>query len=122
MDIPGGFKRMPLCLTCGYHITLYLDKNTPEFFIEECWCGGYLIDRNLIKKIIDAKKSLYKSLHLFRLDNRLEKDQEQTMVNYAIVKKLLDENLQLRAYLNRDKKIHDPLGFLIKIVEYVLED
>jgi hypothetical protein len=118
----GGFGNMPICLTCGHQFTLYMDQNTPEFFIEECWCGGYLISRNLIRDILNAQKSLNKTLHLLQLVNKLDKNQEQEMINYAITKKLLDEKLQLRVYLNRNKKIYNPLEFLIKIVEYVLED
>ena len=104
------------CKKCGQSI-----YGGQPFFIEECWCGGYLIDRDLILKIINKEKHLWRSFYLFGLNGKLERKQEQEMINYGIAKQLLeDENLQLRTYLNRDKKIHDPLRFLIKIVDYVL--
>lgn len=116
----GGFgELMPLCLTCRHSITLYSD-NPNQFFIQDCWCGGYLIDRDLIRDIIYKEKSLWKSFYYFGLNGKLERDKEQQMINYAITKQLLDENLQLRVYFNRDKKIHNPFKFLMKIVDYVL--
>lgn len=107
------------CLTCG-HITSHSEY---LFQIEECWCGGHLITNYLWKKIISKEKSLRCNLHLFNLDNKLDRTQEQDMINYAIAKQLLREEAFLRIYLTCEKHIKEnPLIFLIKIIDYVLSD
>ena len=114
---------MPVCLTCGHQFTLYYTKGTPiltsHLFIEECWCGGYVISRDLISEIHNKNKSLRKTMHLFQLDGKLDQSQEQEMINYAIVQGLLEDN-NLRYYIGVQKR-QRPIQYLMKIVEYVLE-
>ena len=113
-----GVDYMPLCLNCGYNICFYTD-NPDDHFIEECWCGGYIIERDLISDIIRKDKSLRKTMELFNLDNRLGEGEEGLMVDYAITSALL-ENVTLNKYLQTKKQ--NGIEYLMKIVKYVLEN
>jgi hypothetical protein len=109
---------MPLCLNCGHSICFYTD-NPDDHFIEECWCGGYIIERGLISDIIRKDKSLRKTMRLFNLDGRLGRDEERLMINYAITSALL-ENVTFFKYIRAKKR--NGREYLMKIVKYVLEN
>jgi hypothetical protein len=113
-----GVDYMPLCLNCGYNICFYTD-DPDAHFIEECWCGGYIVERDLISDIIRKDKSLRKTMRLLNLDNRLGKDEERLMVDYAITSALL-ENVTLNKYLQTKSK--NGTEYLMKIVKYTLEN
>lgn len=99
----------PLCLTCKHDITLYGDQT---FFIEDCWCGGYIISRNLINSILEEKKQLEE---IIKILNAFYLSKEE-----YISKKLL-KDLQLKVYLIRDKHIKRPEKFMIEVVKEVLK-
>ena len=109
---------MPLCLSCRHSTCLYAD-DPDVHFIEECWCGGYIIKRGLISDIIRRNISLRKTMRLLKLDEKLPKDEERSMVNYAIVSALLDD-VSLNKYLKTKKQ--NKIEYLMKIVKYVLEN
>lgn len=119
---------MPICLTCKHQFTLYYGDEHPanfslltsHLFIEECWCGGYVISRDLISEIHNKNKSLRKTMHLFQLDGKLDQSQEQEMINYAIVQSLLEDN-NIRYYISVQKR-QRPVQYLMKIIEYVLKE
>lgn len=112
-----GVDLMPLCLNCGHNICFYTD-NPDDHFIEECWCGGYIIERDLISDIIKKDKSLRKTMRLLNLDNRLGGNEEKLMVDYAIASALLG-NVTLNKYLRTKKQ--NGIEYLMKIVKYTLE-
>jgi len=109
---------MPLCLSCRHSICLYTD-DPDAHFIEECWCGGYIIKRGLISDIIRRNISLRKTMRFLYLDGKLTKDEERSMVDYAIVSQLLDD-VFLNKYLKTKKQ--NETEYLMKIVRYVLEN
>lgn len=105
---------MPICLNCGYKISFYTD-NFDEHFIEECWCGGYVIDRDLISSIVKKNKSLYRTLTLIKLNNKLSYGEEQQMLTYATCQALKNDPEIMKFVRDRGN------DFLYKITSFVLK-
>lgn len=103
---------MPICLSCGYDICLYTD-DPDSHFIEECWCGGYVIDRDLISEIITTEKSLRRTMALLQLN----RPDDRPMINYAVVFALLDD-AHIKQYAQ--SKGGNIVDYLNKIVHWVL--
>jgi hypothetical protein len=109
---------MPICLNCKHQFPFYQRKTDWSFFIEECWCGGYIIDRDLIQLIINSNKSLNETLSLIGLKSRLASDQERTMITYAIFSKL-SKNEELMEYTLKHHEV-DPINYLLNVIDFVL--
>ena len=109
-----------ICLTCKHDITFYTkgEPGDKEFFIEECWCGGYLIDRRLIGKIINYNKIFHK---LYKeMGKNIKENRER--INNSIVNWIMEEEegLYLRIYLGNHKNIKNPEKYFLNIVNYVI--